>query len=161
MCERTASALGLTVERARGSEFGSYRVPGSDDSRAYVGVVRGPVSVRFGADVTFELTNVRVLTHPAPLLLLGSDLLRGGDMSGNDWNFGGMQQRTVGAGHVEGTMVFSRGAQVAECPLLFCPARAGRRFSTGGVGGPGGVNTVIHLDDGVAPIGGQYVRLDS
>jgi hypothetical protein len=91
MCDRTASALGLTIERARGNEFGSYRVPGGDESRAYVGVVRGPVTMRFGADMAFELANIRVLTHPAPLLLLGSDLLRGGDMSGHVWNFDGLR----------------------------------------------------------------------
>jgi hypothetical protein len=90
LCEKTAVTLGLTVERAKGSEFGTYRVPGGDDAKSYVGLVRGPVRINFGKGVEFELENIRVLTHPAPLLLLGSDLLRGGDTSLSVWNFNGL-----------------------------------------------------------------------
>ena len=89
MCENTARSLGLTVEKARGEEFGTYRVPGGNDARGYVGVVRGPVVIKFSEAVEFEVTNLRVLSHPAPLLLIGSDLLRGGrDKSA--WNFNGL-----------------------------------------------------------------------
>ena len=91
LCEKTAVTLGLTVERAKGNEFGTYRVPGGDDAKSYVGLVRGPVQINFGKGVEFELENIRVLTHPAPLLLLGSDLLRGGDTSSSVWNFNGLQ----------------------------------------------------------------------
>lgn len=90
MCENTAKALNLPVERARGSEFGTYRVPGGTDAKGYVGVVRGPVRIKFSGDVEFQVTNLRVLSHPAPLLLIGSDLLRGGRES-SAWNFSGLQ----------------------------------------------------------------------
>lgn len=47
MCENTAKALGLVVERAKGSEFGTCRVPGGTDAKGYVGVIRGPVNIKF------------------------------------------------------------------------------------------------------------------
>ena len=53
MCENTAKALNLPVEKARGSEFGTYRVPGGTDAKGYVGVVRGPVRIKFAEEVEF------------------------------------------------------------------------------------------------------------
>jgi hypothetical protein len=89
LCETTARALGLTVERARGNEFGTFRVPGGTDAKSYVGVVRGPITLKFSNDVSFDVCNVRVLSHPAPLFLIGSDLLRGG-RDADAWNFNGL-----------------------------------------------------------------------
>jgi hypothetical protein len=89
LCENTARALGLVVEKARGNEFGTFRVPGGTDAKAYIGVVKGPITLKFSGDVSFEVSNVRVLSHPAPLFLIGSDLLRGG-RDVNDWNFNGL-----------------------------------------------------------------------
>ena len=89
LCENTAKALGLVVERARGNEFGTFCVPGGTDAKAYVGVVKGPITVNFFDDVSFEVCNVRVCSHPAQLFLIGSDMLRGGrDI--NAWNFNGL-----------------------------------------------------------------------
>ena len=88
MDESTAQALGLSIIRARGSEFGTYRVPGGDDLHAYVGVIGKPVRFDFGDGVAFHVENMRVLKHPAPLLLIGSDLLRGGRSKG--CNFDGL-----------------------------------------------------------------------
>ncbi len=167
MCERTAASLGLTVERARGNEFGSYKTPGGNDAKAYVGVVRNPIEVQFGLEVKHTLPHVWVLSHPHPLMLIGSEILRGGDWTGQKWNFDGLHCKTVWPGHVQGSLAFSRGKQTAMCPLLFCPAEGGRCFSTGGVGLQGLVGSFIHLndgvalDDGLAPIGGQFVRHDS
>ena len=124
MCERRAAALGLSVERARGNEFGSYKVPGADDVKAYVGVVRGPLELQFGEKVRLTLPHIRVLTHPHPLVLIGSDLLRGGDVTGARWNCDGLHWETVGQGHVEGGIAFSRGGVKELCPLVFCPAEA-------------------------------------
>lgn len=90
LCENTAKALGLTVEKARGNEFGTFRVPGGTDAKAYVGVVRGPVTLKFYDDVSSNVSNIRVLSHPAPLFLIGSDLL-GGGRDNSAWNFNGLQ----------------------------------------------------------------------
>ena len=134
--------------------------------KAYVGIVRGPVDIQFGPNVVHTLPHIRVLTHPQPLLLIGSDLLRGGDWTGGKWNCDGLHWKTVGPGHVEGSIAFSKGRQTELCPLLFCPAEGGRRFNTGGVGLAGWVGSIIHLndgvvlDDGLAPIGGQFVWHD-
>ena len=89
LCENTAKALGLVVEKARGNEFGTFRVPGGTDAKAYVVVVRGPITLKFSDDMFFEVSNMRVLSHPAPLFLFGSDFLRGG-RDNNAWNFNGL-----------------------------------------------------------------------
>ena len=46
----TARGVGLTVETAHGSEFGTYFGPGSKE-KPYVGRFVGPVVLRFGKDV--------------------------------------------------------------------------------------------------------------
>jgi hypothetical protein len=61
MCENTAKSLGLQIERAKGQEFGTYRVPGGNDAKSYVGVVRGPLRIKFSEKVEFQLSNLRVL----------------------------------------------------------------------------------------------------
>ena len=56
---------------------------------------------------------------------------------------------------MEGSLLFSKGSTEVGCPLFFCPAKKGKKFNTGGVDQ---VSLVIHLDDGLAPIGGRCVR---
>ena len=65
-------------------------MPGGTDAKAYVGVIRGPVKLKFSDNVEFNVSNIRVLSHPAPLLLIGSDILRGGREE-SAWNFNGLQ----------------------------------------------------------------------
>ena len=159
MDENLARELGLTVTRSRGREFGTYRTPGGDDVKSYVGIVKGPVLFNLGKGVAFTVENLRVLNHPVPLLLLGADLLRGGRSAGV--NFDGISQKTVGPGHVVGKLCFTvvQGGQEVSCPLLYCPAEEGRKFvAAGGQVERSLVGQVIHLDDGTAPIGGQCVQ---
>jgi len=59
---------------------------------------------------------------------------------------------------VTGELGFERDGTKVTCPLLFCPSEKGQRFST--PGWVGSVNEVVHVSDGLAPIGGQYVRRD-
>jgi hypothetical protein len=53
LCKNTARALGLVMEKARGNEFGTFRVPGGTDAKACVGVLRGPITLKFSDDVSF------------------------------------------------------------------------------------------------------------
>ncbi len=96
MDEHLARELGLTVTRARGGEYGTYRTPGGDEVRQYVGIIKGPVLLDLGDGIAFTVENMRVLSHPVPLLLLGADLMRGGRSTGI--NFDGIRQRTVEPG---------------------------------------------------------------
>ena len=57
---------------------------------------------------------------------------------------------------MEGELTFTVDGRKARCPMVFCPASEGRRFTTKGQM----VGQVIHVDDGCAPIGGQCVRGD-
>lgn len=70
---------------------------------------------------------IRVLEHTTPLLLIGSDLLRGGRSKG-EWNFGGWVTTTQEDGNVTGQMVFNRGVEEERCDLTFCPAVGGEQF---------------------------------
>ena len=77
--------------------------------------------------VTATLTGVRVVEHQSPLLLLGSDLLRGGRPG--EWNFAGIRQTTMGAGMVEGSLEFTKGEQVfRNSRLVHYPAAGGAKF---------------------------------
>jgi hypothetical protein len=64
----------------------------------------------------------------------------------------------VAPGHVEGDLNFSRSGIIVQYPLLFCPATKGRRFNTGGIGLAGLCSHVMDETEGLAPVGGQYVR---
>ena len=52
----------------------------------YYGLVRGPVDLRFKEDITLSLHFIKVVEHREPVLILGSDLLRGGRPL-SSWNF--------------------------------------------------------------------------
>lgn len=96
-------------------------MPGGTDAKAYVGVIRGPVLMKFSNNVEFSVSNIRVLSHPVPLLLIGSDILRGGREE-TAWNFNGLQQKTVSGGRVEGELVFAKNGHEERCPLIFSPS---------------------------------------
>ena len=69
--------------------MGTYYGPGGVE-RAYAGCVVGPVRLCFGTEVVVALPEIKVITHPKPLFLLGADVLCGGRKG---WNF-----RSVGVG---------------------------------------------------------------
>ena len=89
ICKKTCEALGLTITYAREGEFGTYRVPGEEKVKPYLGIVKGPVALKLHEQVVFGMCNVRVLDHPMPLFLLGSDVLRGGRVA-HEWNYNGV-----------------------------------------------------------------------
>ena len=57
--------------------------------RNYAGIVRGLVHIKFNEEVEYQLPFIRVVEHLHPLLLIGADVLRGGNTEGK-WNFGGI-----------------------------------------------------------------------
>ena len=75
----TACKVGLTMEIAHGSEFGTYFGPGSKE-RPYAGRVVGPVVLHFGKEVQIELQELKLIHHAEPLLLIGVDVLCGGQI---------------------------------------------------------------------------------
>ena len=81
--------MGLPVQKAVGSEMGTYYGPGGVE-RAYTGCMVGPVRLWFGMKVVVTLPEIKVITLPEPFFLLGADVLCGGRKG---WNF-----RSVGVG---------------------------------------------------------------
>ena len=74
-------------------------MPGSDAAHAYAGVVRGDTVLQIGEKLLAKVSNLRVIEHPHPFLLLGSDVLRGGRPS-DSWNFCGLSVITSGLNKV-------------------------------------------------------------
>jgi hypothetical protein len=66
------------------------------------------------------VTNMRVIEHPKPFILLGADVLSGGKGDGA-WNFAGLQVRTLGAGSVVGSLSFEMGGTILEVDLPHAP----------------------------------------
>ena len=73
----TALKVGLPIQVARGSEFGTYFGPGSKE-KPYAGRIMGPAVLRFGRDVALELNEAKFIHYGEPLLLIGADVLCGG-----------------------------------------------------------------------------------
>ena len=74
----TARMLGLPVREAKGGDCGTYSVPGTGRSNCYAGVVDGPAVLQLGVGVAFQVHGLKLIDHPHPLMLIGSDLLSGG-----------------------------------------------------------------------------------
>ena len=98
VCTRVAELLGLHYSRARGSEFGKYVTTGGH-VQPYFGLIRGPIDVRFSADIMMQLKFLKVVKHGKPLLLLGADLMRGGRPT-YGWNWQAIGARTLDVGKV-------------------------------------------------------------
>lgn len=109
-------------------------------------MVDGDLDIQFGQGVQFTLRDVRVLEHSAPLILLGSDLLRGGRPV-DQWNFGGLVQTSGTGGKVTGSLVFEKSGDTRKCELFFCPSSAGNPFTA-----PGAVHCVTGGGDGAVSV---------
>ena len=73
-----AAALGLSMCQASEGEFGCYMVPGAKEAKAYWGMVAEPVHLTIAPGVDARLENICMVEHAAPLLLIGTDVFRGG-----------------------------------------------------------------------------------
>ena len=116
----TARQVGLPIQVARGSEFGTYFGPGSKE-KPYAGRILGPVVLRFGRDVTLELKEIKLIHHAEPLLLIGADVLCGGR---DGWTY-----RAMGVGAAgRGMIIFANGKRMVSLPLVNAPILGRPRF---------------------------------
>lgn len=145
-----ARMLGLEYRDAQGGDCGTYSVPGTGQSNVYAGVVRDEVRLQLAPGVTYGIRGLKLINHPHPLFLIGSDVLSGGRGDGQ-WNYAGVVLETSAAGDVTGRLCFSRGGEKAEETLVNVPTAKGSHSagtksldSVGLVSGP--------------PLGGRYVR---
>ena len=90
----TVEKLGLPWCKARGKEFGTYSVPGQD-YKPYLGVTH-PLVMRFEEGVEIDVPEFKIIEHPFPLVLTGSDVLRPAVL-GPQWTY-----RCLGATQPEG-----------------------------------------------------------
>ena len=66
-----------------------YMVPGAKEAKVYWGMVAEPVHLTIASGVDARLENIRAIEHAAPLLLIGTDVLRG--RRPGEWNFAGIR----------------------------------------------------------------------
>ena len=110
-------------------------------------------TVTLAEGVTATLTGVRVVEHQLPLLLLGSDLLRGGQPG--EWNLAGICQAMMGASLVEGSLEFTKGEQILiSSRLVYCPGTGGAKFTSSVFGQGSGLVEHMLRSGTAAP---QYV----
>ena len=111
-------------------------------SHVYWGIINGQLHITLAEGVTATLTGVRVIEHQSPLLLLGSNLLRGGQPG--EWNFAGICQATTGAGLVEGSLEFTKEEKLLKSShLVHYPTAGAAKFMSSVFGQ--GLALVAHM----------------
>lgn len=63
------------MKPATGSEYGTYIGCGGA-LQNYLGILEGPVVLRFSQSVCFTLPTIRVFEHVFPLFLIGADIMK-------------------------------------------------------------------------------------
>ena len=53
-------------------------------------MVEGEVVVQLGPRVTYTIQGLKLIQHPHPIILIGSDILTGGRVQGQ-WNYTGLK----------------------------------------------------------------------
>jgi hypothetical protein len=144
-----ARILGLHVREAKGGDCGTYAVPGSGRSNCYAGVVEGVAELQLAPGVVYLTHGLKLIDHPHPLLLVGSDVLSGGRGPGQ-WNYAGLRLITGAHGAVRGLVHFERDGTLVEEALVNVPTARGSHAA-----GTGTVNLVQG-----PPLGGQCLRPD-
>lgn len=99
--------MGIPVRLAKAGEYGTYRTPGGT-LKQYSGMIEGHLTVMFNDKINFTFSGAWVFDHSSPLILLGSDVLRGGRPLAK-WNFGGFVTDTAEDGKVTGAVRFKKG----------------------------------------------------
>jgi hypothetical protein len=115
---KMATALGLKIRKD--VTCGKYSVPGSEAVHAYAGIVEGDTDLQISRDIRTRVRNLRVIDHPHPFLLLGADVLSGGRKSGQ-WNFSGIQVKTLAEGSVEAELNFEISGKTVHVALVHAP----------------------------------------
>ena len=116
--------LGLEYRPAVNGDCVTYSVPGTGQSNNYAGVVIGEVALQLAPGVVYGSSRLKLINHPHPLLLVGSDVLSRGHAQGQ-WNYAGLRLGTDSAGEVEGHICFSRGGAQVEEKLVNVPTARG------------------------------------
>ena len=79
-----------------------------------MGVVKGPIPLRFSSKVVVNLRELKVVQHTKLLVLIGADVLSTGHQG---WSF-----RYIGVGlDGQGLISFARGRKTRTLPLLRAP----------------------------------------
>ncbi len=73
---KMAETLGLQV-RTAGTHFGKFSILGSDEVHRYAGVVDRDTVFQVFPGIAARITNLWVIDHLHPFLLVGSDMLQG------------------------------------------------------------------------------------
>lgn len=100
-----ARMLGLRVREAIGGDCGTYSTPGTSQSNCYAGVVEEEVILQLAPGVMYGIQGLKLLRHPSPMFLVGSDVLSGGRPRGQ-WNYAGVTLHTSDEGVVRGHINF-------------------------------------------------------
>lgn len=118
----TKMAAALRLHVRRGASCGRFSVPGSDAVHEYAGVVEGTTVLQLGAGIFAAVRNMRVIEHPHPFMLLGADVVSGGQ-GNRHWNFSGLKVKTLGEGRVEGFLLFEQAGREVAILLPHAPCR--------------------------------------
>ena len=129
-CQRTvidsvmAQKLGLTIEAAQHDSHGTYIGCGGA-LKNYKGVVKGPITLRFSAQVCFTFPEIRVFEHTYPLFLIGADILKLGQPRARVPGFPicvfrGISGEYNSDGDLKALMYFDVGAERHGIALLWC-----------------------------------------
>lgn len=147
---KMAEHLGLKV-RTQGLKFGRFSVPGSDAVHEYAGVVDGDTILHVGDKLFAKVSNMRVINHPQPFMLLGADVLSGGRPS-STWNFTGLKVDTLGTGQVQAHLTFKLAGVDTMIELPHAPV--GEHL----VGTLAGGNVFAYMAGGAPLPSGQCLR---
>jgi hypothetical protein len=142
-----ARMLGLPIRDAIGGDCGTYSVPGTGRSNTYQGIVDAEVRLQLAPGVIYAIQGLKLIDHPHPLILIGSDILSGGRISGQ-CNYTGLRLGTDGDGLVTGHICFDKGGHLIEERLVNVPTARGSHSA--------GTKTVGLISG--PPVGGQCLR---
>jgi hypothetical protein len=88
-----ARMLSLPIRDAVGGDCGTYSVPGTGRSNPYQGIIDAEVRLQLAPGVVYSIQGLKLIEHPHPLLLIGSDILSGGRVQGQ-CNYTGLRLGT-------------------------------------------------------------------
>lgn len=120
MDAKTAVDLNLPIVRAESGSFGCYSSPGKN-ATPYYGIIRGPIELQFGPGLNLALPFIRLIDHPFPLFLIGSDILRAGIPS-HGWTFVGILNNSINAEVAHSYLVFSKEGKQKAARLISSPS---------------------------------------
>jgi hypothetical protein len=119
-----ARILGLPVKEAVQGDCGTYSVPGTGQTNYYAGVVDKPVELKLGPGVSYAIHGLKLIRHPYPLVLVGSDVLSGGRPF-DQVNYAGVRLSTDRQSSVRGFICFEKAGELLLEALVNVPTARG------------------------------------